>query len=339
MSKKREAIEKAIPIVPISIPETRKSNHMDVEDEDQPNLNQYQIMTPGEPIPVEPGFLRGHGTYQVTGTGKTSSADDVILRSSVSGVVERVNKLVTVKPFKARYQPEVGDVVIGRITEVAQGRWKVDINAKCDAQLLLSSVYLPGGVQRKRTYTDELNMRTLLQESDVISAEIQVIGSNDGLPFLHTRSTRYGKLLQGTLVEVPSSLIKRCKSHFCQCDFGVTFIFGVNGFIWIYPSEVDEFIKKFNESSKRNGGGGGDDDDDPTLTPDMLPPVSAEVRTRIARLKNSIVALAANGVAIYPDTVLAAYSAAEKSEIPVTEILKPEISVLLASNAREVSQI
>lgn len=336
MSKKRDAAASAAPVVPISIPERRKSTYMETEDDEaEPNLNQYQIVTPGEPILVEPGFLRGHGTYQSTASASSTRSDDVILRSSVSGVVERVNKLVTVKPFKARYQPEVGDVVIGRITEVAQGRWKVDINAKCDAQLLLSSVYLPGGVQRKRTYTDELNMRTLLQESDVISAEIQVIGSADGQPFLHTRSTRYGKLNQGTFVEVPSSLIKRCKSHFFQCEFGVTFIFGVNGYIWIYSSEVDEFIKKYNETAKK----GTADDEDVMITPDMLPPVSAEVRTRIARLKNCIVALAAHGVAIYPDTILAAYTAAEKSEIPVTEMLKPEISVLLASNAREVSQI
>lgn len=301
---------------------------MDTEDDEaEPNLNQYQIVTPGEPIIVEPGFLRGHGTYQSTASAFGAHSDEVVLRSSVSGVVERVNKLVTVKPFKARYQPEVGDVVIGRITEVAQGRWKVDINAKCDAQLLLSSVYLPGGVQRKRTYTDELNMRTLLQESDMISAEIQVIGSADGQPFLHTRSTRYGKLSEGTFVEVPSALIKRCKSHFFQCEFGVTFIFGVNGYIWIYPSAADEAKKRY------------DGDDDVIIESKKTTPISPEVRMRIARLKNCIVALAAHGVAIYPDTILAAYTAAEKAETPVTEMLKPEISVLLASNAREVSQI
>lgn len=330
MSKRREAA--VVAEVPISIPERRKGSYMDTEDESETNTHQYQIVTPGEPILVEAGFLRGHGTYQ--SSGSSSSGEDAVLRSSVNGVVERVNKLVTVKPLKGRYQPEVGDVVIGRVTEVGQGRWKVDINAKSDAQLLLSSVYLPGGVQRKRTYTDELNMRTLLQESDLISAEIQVIGSADGQPFLHTRSTRYGKLLQGVLVEVPSALIKRCKSHFCQCEFGVTFIFGVNGYVWIYPSELDEFAKKFAESSN-----GGDDEDEPTLTVDVLPPVSAEVRTRMARLRNCIIALAAHGVAIYPDTVLAAYRSAEKSEVPVTEMLKPEIASLLASCAREVSQL
>lgn len=42
---------------------------------------------------------------------------------------------------------EVGDVVVGRITEVGQKRWKVDLNSRQDAVLMLSSVNLPGGVQ------------------------------------------------------------------------------------------------------------------------------------------------------------------------------------------------
>ena len=36
-------------------------------------------------------------------------------------------------------------MVIGRVTEVGQRRWKVDTHAKLDAVLMLSSVNLPGG--------------------------------------------------------------------------------------------------------------------------------------------------------------------------------------------------
>jgi hypothetical protein len=43
---------------------------------------------------------------------------------------------------------QVGDVVVGRVTEVAQKRWKMDVNGRQDAALMLSSVNLPGGVQR-----------------------------------------------------------------------------------------------------------------------------------------------------------------------------------------------
>lgn len=67
------------------------------------------------------------------------------LVASVAGVVDRVNKLICVKPFKTRYNGEVGDVVVGRITEVQQKRWKVDTNARLDSILMLSSVNLPGG--------------------------------------------------------------------------------------------------------------------------------------------------------------------------------------------------
>lgn len=52
---------------------------------------------------------RGHGTYLLDGT----------LISSVSGHVEKVNRLVTARPIKCRYNPEIGDVVVGRITEVS----------------------------------------------------------------------------------------------------------------------------------------------------------------------------------------------------------------------------
>ena len=67
------------------------------------------------------------------------------LHASVAGVVEQVNKLVCVKPVKSRYNGEIGDVVIGRITEVQQKRWKVETNSRLDSVLMLSSVNLPGG--------------------------------------------------------------------------------------------------------------------------------------------------------------------------------------------------
>jgi exosome complex component RRP4 len=95
------------------------------------------FVTPAQVITNDPSFMRGHGTYQ----------QDKNIISSLAGVVEQVNKLVTVKPLRARYGGEIGDVVVGRITEVAQKRWKVDVNARQDGTLLLSSVNLPGGVQ------------------------------------------------------------------------------------------------------------------------------------------------------------------------------------------------
>eukprot|EP00854_Cymbomonas_tetramitiformis_P013916 gene13916-16449_t len=91
-----------------------------------------------------------------------------------------------------RYSAECGDVVVGRVSEIAQKRWKVDINSKQNAALLLSAVNLPGGVQRRRTNVDELNMRSVFEEGDAISAEVQQL-MGDGQVALHTRNLKYGK--------------------------------------------------------------------------------------------------------------------------------------------------
>jgi exosome complex component RRP4 len=87
-------------------------------------------------------LLRGHGTYM----------QDDCLYSSVAGVVERVNQLISVRPLKSRYHGEIGDVVIGRVTEVSQKRWKLDTNARLDSVLLLQSVNLPGGELVRKTF-------------------------------------------------------------------------------------------------------------------------------------------------------------------------------------------
>lgn len=38
--------------------------------------------------------------------------------ATVAGTVDRVSKLISVKPLKSRYTGEIGDVVVGRISEV-----------------------------------------------------------------------------------------------------------------------------------------------------------------------------------------------------------------------------
>ena len=71
-----------------------------------------------------------------------------------------------------RYTAELGDVVVGRVSEVQARRWAVDIGAATRASLQLGAVALPGGVQRRRTAEDELAMREWYQEGDVIVAEV-----------------------------------------------------------------------------------------------------------------------------------------------------------------------
>ncbi|MEE6505491.1 hypothetical protein FKM82_005541 [Ascaphus truei] len=160
------------------------------------------LVSPGDTITTDTGFMRGHGTYM----------EDEKLLASVAGVVERVNKLICVRALKTRYNGEVGDIVVGRITEVQQRRWKVDTNSRLDSVLLLSAVNLAGGELRRRSAEDELAMRRYLQEGDLIS------------------------LGQGVLVKVSPSLVKRRKTHFHNLPCGASVILGNNGSIWLYPT-------------------------------------------------------------------------------------------------------
>lgn len=144
-------------------------------------------VNPGDVITENTDFMRGHGTYQVSFLRflalklyfKASSNE---LRASVAGTVERINKLITVRPAKMRYNGEVGDIVVGRIIEVQQKLWKVDCGTRLNAFLNLAAVNLPGGELRRRGADDELVMRKFLQEGDLILGK-QIISSSFFIKF------------------------------------------------------------------------------------------------------------------------------------------------------------
>ena len=72
-----------------------------------------------------------------------------------------------------RYRGEVGEVVLGCVTDVQQKRYVVDVKSATQAVLLLSAVNLPGGVLRRRTELDALEMREHLREGDVVVCEVR----------------------------------------------------------------------------------------------------------------------------------------------------------------------
>ncbi|GKU95167.1 hypothetical protein SLEP1_g8563 [Rubroshorea leprosula] len=146
------------------------------------NSDASVIIADSIPVNYEDAFLKGHGTTELDGE----------LVATVCGVVERVNKLVYVRSLRAKYKPEVGDIVIGRVVEVAPKRWRLEINFSQDAILMLSSMNMPDGIQRRRTALDELNMRSVFEENDVVCAEVRNF-QNDGSLQLQARSQKYGK--------------------------------------------------------------------------------------------------------------------------------------------------
>ncbi|XP_075979132.1 exosome complex component Rrp4 [Anticarsia gemmatalis] len=255
-----------------------------------------RFYTPGEVITGMKDFMRGHGTY-VEGDS---------LKSSVAGVMQKVNKLICIRPLKSRYVGEIGDVVVGRVLEVQQKRWKIETNSRLDSVLQLSSVNLPGGELRRRSAEDEQMMRKHLEEGDLISAEVQSVFS-DGSLSLHTRSLKYGKLGQGILMKVFPSLIKRRKNHFHQLPCGVSLIIGNNGFIWISPLEMSSNLE-------------GNKDELETIETQT---VNRSDREIMARVKNCIAALVASKMMLDDTSIMFAYEESLKYD-NVKDLLDPE---------------
>ncbi|KAL1760414.1 hypothetical protein FB107DRAFT_286955 [Schizophyllum commune] len=279
---------------------------MDLDNEEPYAPGGSKLTYPGETLTSTQEFMRGHGTY----------VDGEQVIASVAGAIERVNKLVTVRPVRTRYNPEVGDLVVGRVTEVQPRRWKVDANSRQDAALMLASVNLPGGVQRRKLESDELQMRTFFEEGDLLVAEVQAI-MGDGSMSLHTRSLRYGKLRNGQLVTVPPILVKRLKSHFITLPCDVDLILGLNGYIW---------VSKHVLASQQVGEEGFDAEAVYSNRNDDIP---ATTRASISRVSSIIRTLAMHNVPLTDALILEAYELSLTHAPAVGDLLKPEFGEIL----------
>ncbi|EZG56704.1 putative exosome complex exonuclease [Gregarina niphandrodes] len=262
------------------------------------------VVTAGKEISLPEGTLLGHGI--VAGTA-VEEDNEIVTRyyASRTGYLVSVNSLTYVAPLHTRYVPETGDVVIGRVVEVAQGRWSVDINASHLGKLMLTSVSLPSGEQRRKTDAEVVDMRRFFAEDDIVFTEVQKV-NGDQTCNLHSRNARYGKLFNGCMVAVPAPLVKRLAQHSCVLLGDVYVVLGNNGFVWIgtKPETTSTDTLNFVESKENRY---------LSVTPD--------VRRKIARVRNAILLLADLNLLISPDSITTVFHATNALAIPSSEIL------------------
>lgn len=227
------------------------------------------------------------------------------------------------RPLRARYTPEIGDLVVGRIVEVQARRWRVDVGAALLAQLPLSAVNLPGGIQRRRTETDELQIRTFFSEGELLVAEVQQLFS-DGAAVLHTRSLKYGKLRNGLFAAVSGTgggggVVRARRQAFVLdtsvspgvadtggggADDKLDVVLGVNGYIWI-----SKHVEGEGPAAETSGPGITRAEEHVGLNVyssqnDPLPPATMR---EIARVRGVVSALVENGLRVDEDTVTRGY--------------------------------
>ena len=201
--------------------------------------------------------------------------------------------------------------MVGRIVEVQTKRWKVDLSAPLLAHLPLSAINLPGGILRKRTTTDELQIRTFFSEGDLLVAEVQSI-YQDGAASLHTRSLKYGKLRNGVFLAVSGTGggggVARSRRQVWTVSTGngggeVDVVLGVNGYIWISKhissdaASTQISITRLEETVSSSIYSSQNDE------------ISPGTRREIARLAGCIRALVEAGVRVDEEMVMRAYDA------------------------------
>lgn len=273
------------------------------------------IVTPGEPITSDPQWMRGHGTF--TPSTETSEDATACITASVAGTVQRTNKLLSVRPLRARYTPEIGDLVVGRIVEVQSKRWKVDLSAPLLASLPLSAINLPGGILRRRTATDELQIRTFFSEGDLLVAEVQTV-HQDGSATLHTRSLKYGKLRNGVFLSVSGTGggggVVRARRQVWTANTGhgggeVDIILGVNGYIWLAKHTTSDTATAAAALSSTTYARA-EEQASESMYSSQNDTIEAPTRREMARLAGCIQALVEAGCRVDEEMVMRAYEAA-----------------------------
>ena len=200
-------------------------------------------------------------------------------------------------------------------------KWKVDVSAPLLANLPLSAINLPGGILRRRTSTDELQIRTFFSEGDLLVAEVQQVHA-DGAASLHTRSLKYGKLRNGVFLAVSGTgggggvVRARRQVWTIKTAHGggdVDVILGVNGYIWISKhtdadaatSQVS--ITRLEESVSSS------------IYSSQNDQIGHVTRREISRIAGCVTALSENGVRVDEEMVNRAYEASLDVEAEVDE--------------------
>jgi exosome complex component RRP4 len=192
----------------------------------------------------------------------------------------------------------------------------VDVGAPLLAALPLSAINLPGGILRKRTETDELQIRTFFSEGDLLVCEVQSL-YQDGSASLHTRSLKYGKLRNGVFVSVSGTGggggVVRSRRQVWTIDAAngggkIDVILGVNGYIWISKhvepqGGTDTSITRAEENLSSMAYSSQNDE------------IGAETRREIARIRGVIAALVEARLRVDEDMLMQGYQAAVEIEM------------------------
>jgi len=177
---------------------------------------------------VTPGDLLAEGDYS---TGSNTHKEGNKIYASRLGLVDYMEREISVVALDAFYFPSVGDLVIGKIAEVNINGWTVDIDAPYSAALQASDV-----LNRFKPQRDDLSK--IFDVGDLILAKITTFDRSRD-PLLTVRDPGLGKISRGQIVKVTPTKIPRVIGRkgsmitMLKNETGCRIIVGQNGLILV----------------------------------------------------------------------------------------------------------
>jgi exosome complex component RRP4 len=204
---------------------------------------------------VVPGDLLAEGMSYIPG-GKAYREKDKIFTSTV-GLVSLRGRVVKIIPLSGRYMPKKGDVVVGKVTNIGNSGWAVDIFSPYNADLNIG--------EATTEYIDlhKTELGSIFDIDDYILGEVVGINERKFIK-LSTKHRPCRKLVGGNLISVSPSKIPRIigkegsmismLKKGSNCDILV----GQNGFVWIKGEPEKQalaakVIHKIEEDSHKKG--------------------------------------------------------------------------------------
>lgn len=187
-----------------------------------------KVVVPGEVIVSGEDFLPGEGTRR----------DGENIVAGKFGFAEEQGRVVKIISIFGAFVPRRGNVVIGRVTDITQAGWLVDIDSP-------ASGFLP--IEESPRFINRNEMDQFLAIGDVVAAKIWSIKGR-GID-LTLKGKGLGKLDSGFIFRIiPSrvprvigregSMVNLIKER-TDCNITV----GQNGWIWVKGSSTELEIK------------------------------------------------------------------------------------------------
>ena len=187
-----------------------------------------RIVLPGEFLGEASRIKAGRGTFIEHGK----------IHAMILGIFERRGDTIQVTPIKGRYDPVVGDFVIGIVEEAMSSSWLIDINAPYPALLHVNET--PWDIEFGDT-------EKYLKTGDSVMAKVLLVDMEKKLQLTLNDRNLY-KIRGGHIIEVEPSKVPRIIGkkgsmiNLLKRSTGCRIIVGQNGRIWLDGN--DENIAK-----------------------------------------------------------------------------------------------